>query len=85
MALDHKYGSWFDYMEPHVKPTTLIQSFSTTYTISFPPLSLAPGISINVDAFYLPLATAILVYPNRDESRIEIPSLLFFYFSRRAK
>lgn len=21
MALDHKYGSWFDYMEPHVKPT----------------------------------------------------------------
>ena len=85
MALDHKYGSWFDYMEPHVKPTTLAQPFSTTYTISFPPPSPSgrmSHISANVAAFYLPLVTATLLYPNRGEPRIEIPPLLFFYFSR---
>ncbi|EGI66407.1 hypothetical protein G5I_05090 [Acromyrmex echinatior] len=88
MALDHKYGSWFDYMEPHVKPTTLAQPFSTTYTISFPPPSPSgrmSHISANVAAFYLPLVTATLLYPNRGEPRIEIPPLLFFYFSRTRK
>lgn len=45
MALDHKYGSWFDYMEPHVKPTAHPPPFPP----SFPPrVSSSPSACLSV-------------------------------------
>jgi len=57
MALDHKYGSWFDYMEPHVKPTTLAVFHPLPHR---PPPGRMSHISANVAAFYLPLVTSTI-------------------------
>ncbi|TGZ53423.1 hypothetical protein DBV15_01497 [Temnothorax longispinosus] len=66
MALDHKYGSWFDYMEPHVKPTTPAQPFPPPTPSLFHPIlrrpRLASHASANVAALYPPLAISSLPF-----------------------
>lgn len=71
MALDHKYESWFDYMEPHVKPTTPAQPFPPSIPSLLRPILHRPRVashaSANVAALYLPPChPAASLHPDRD-------------------
>lgn len=58
MALDHKYGSWFDYMELHVKPTDRPPARSYRPSLLFNPdhvCRMHPHTWLRVLSPYLPL------------------------------
>lgn len=82
MALDHKYGSWFDYMEPHVKPTTPAQPFPPPTPSLFNPTSstgLGSHASANVAALHAPLANPPLPFTLTEmRRRIEVSFIFLF-------
>lgn len=92
MALDHKYGSWFDYMEPHVKPTAHPRHFRRLTRRLFPSRSVSLSLShvparvscvyvcVYRVAFYPPAVAATLpaFYPDRDETLSSYRSSIVF-------